>query len=363
MTIVSIGRGLRRGFTLIELLVVIAIIAVLIALLLPAVQAAREAARRIQCVNNLKQIGLAMHNYISSNNCLPMGAYRQYARNSTSAYETSSIFVNLQPFTEGSPLYNACNFSLNIFNNENSTVTGTAITTIWCPSDGTVNKLWILPVGQAIDPTPLPARFTSYCASQGFWMHEPGGGLLSNPSVFQQELTSQYGSFVYMGYPTSYPGGISRGIVSLASITDGTSNTLGISEWNHSVLNENDGSWWHYWFHGSCGDTLFSTMFPPNPDKKTGYTSLPNRTGGDSSISSAGSNHPGGANFCFLDGSVHFLKDTINCWQYAGNPRFPVGVTNDPSTFLWSMVPGTRLGTYQQLSTIAGGEVVSADQY
>jgi prepilin-type N-terminal cleavage/methylation domain-containing protein/prepilin-type processing-associated H-X9-DG protein len=365
MRIVPNDRGSRRGFTLIELLVVIAIIAVLIALLLPAVQSAREAARRIQCTNNLKQMMLAMHNYMDGNNCLPMGAFRQYARGTMSAYESASVFVTIQPYTEGSALYNAINFSVNIFNNENTTVTGTAISTIWCPSDGSVNQIELLDgAAQGIDPGTLPVRFTSYAACSGYWFHEPGTAVLANQSIFQAELTSQFGAFVYMGYPYNFPGGLSRGTVSIASITDGTSNTIGVAEWNHSKLNTNDASYWHYWFHGAAGDSLLTTMFPPNPDNKTGYTSLPNRTGGDSSISSASSNHPGGANFAFLDGSVHFLKDTINTWQTAGNPRMPVGVTNTQSpNFQWIMAPGTQLGTYQKLSTIAGGEVLSADQY
>src|SRR5882757_6862394 len=93
---------ISRGFTLIELLVVIAIIAVLIALLLPAVQAAREAARRAQCVNNLKQIGLAMHNYESTMGSLPPGCKQ-------SSYGTWVMFI--LPFLEGNPLYNAWNFN------------------------------------------------------------------------------------------------------------------------------------------------------------------------------------------------------------------------------------------------------------
>src|SRR5579871_903720 len=97
-----IPRLRRPGFTLIELLVVIAIIAVLIALLLPAVQAAREAARRAQCINNLKQIGLAMHNYESSNGSLPPGVKQ-------SAYGTWIVFI--LPYLEGNPLYNAWNFN------------------------------------------------------------------------------------------------------------------------------------------------------------------------------------------------------------------------------------------------------------
>jgi prepilin-type N-terminal cleavage/methylation domain-containing protein/prepilin-type processing-associated H-X9-DG protein len=362
MTIAPDGRGPRRGFTLIELLVVIAIIAVLIGLLLPAVQAAREAARRIQCTNNLKQHALAMHNYIDSNLCLPMGAFKQYGSGWRGPYGSASIFVTLQPYTEGSAVYNSVNFSINIFGAENTTVDGTALTTIWCPSDGTVNQLELLPPGQGIDNVNLPVRFTSYTACSGYWFHEPGAALLTNSSVFQTQLTNQFGAFVYMGYPPTVPNAVGRGVVTLGSVTDGTSNTIGIGEWNHSVLNTNDQSYWHYWFHGDAGDSLFTTMFPPNPLKKTGNTSLPSRIGGDAMISSAGSNHPGGANFAFLDGSVHFLKDTINSWMQAGNPMYPVGVTFDTNN-TWTMVPGTQLGTYQKLSTIAGGEVISADQY
>jgi len=130
----------RRGFTLIELLVVIAIIAVLIALLLPAVQAAREAARRAQCVNNLKQIGLAMHNYQSSNNCLPPGC-------KGCCWGTWLIFI--LPNIEQTSLYNAWNtcgnyttpngpydLAFRYAGAANITVTSTKINAYLCPSDG-----------------------------------------------------------------------------------------------------------------------------------------------------------------------------------------------------------------------------------
>ena len=104
----------KRGFTLIELLVVIAIIAVLIALLLPAVQAAREAARRMQCVNNLKQIGLALHNYHSANDCFPMGSgsgVLTYPPPPYQAKECWAVHGAILQFLEQMPLYNAINFN------------------------------------------------------------------------------------------------------------------------------------------------------------------------------------------------------------------------------------------------------------
>jgi prepilin-type N-terminal cleavage/methylation domain-containing protein len=134
-------RPLRRrlGFTLIELLVVIAIIAVLIALLLPAVQAAREAARRAQCTNNLKQLGLAAANYESTNGCFPGDSYTGTTFNPP-AYsykypESFSVFVRTLPFFEQSPMYNACNFSLNAGAPDNLTIGAVAVASLICPSD------------------------------------------------------------------------------------------------------------------------------------------------------------------------------------------------------------------------------------
>jgi prepilin-type N-terminal cleavage/methylation domain-containing protein/prepilin-type processing-associated H-X9-DG protein len=346
----------RPGFTLIELLVVIAIIAVLIALLLPAVQAAREAARRAQCTNNLKQLGLAVQNYVSANNVLPADSYSGL-QNWQYKYPNFSVFVFLTPYLEQQPTYNATNFNLSNYEPDNITIAGIAISALMCPSDpwqptlistatpfaSFVEHVKALPAGNWMQ------QFTSYGACQGTF-----------PGTWQQS----YGT----GELAQYNGVIfNDSAISLAAITDGTSNTFLFGEraqtlfriWDPTYQNS-DGSWnSHHWF-----DTMVATYFPPNVATSS---SVPAFTGGIPS--DATSMHPGGVNYGFCDGSVKFIKNSISSWQFTSattpgfyNVALPAGVTY--TNYIFSGTPGmTQQGVYQSLSTRAGGEVISADQY
>jgi prepilin-type N-terminal cleavage/methylation domain-containing protein/prepilin-type processing-associated H-X9-DG protein len=370
-------RERRRspGFTLIELLVVIAIIAVLIGLLLPAVQAAREAARRIQCVNNLKQLGLATHNYISSNNCLPFGVYRQRGFDGSGyPYTSGGVFIFLSQFYEQTNVFNNINFITNIYDAVNTTVSGFGLSVMWCPSDGTISQPHqYAPADNAALEAGVPMKmyYTSYAGCVGTWFLSPRYDVPQ--PAWGAAAAQQNGAIVYAGYasPEFASGstivGLNRAPVALAAVTDGTSNTIGFSEHAHGKYSPTDQVCWNWWSSGNTGDTVFSTMYPINPFNKVANQSFDKYHGySDTYVGSAASFHPGGANFCFLDGSVKFLKDTINSWPIVttGAGTYPNGVTPEStSCFCWLVTSGTPFGLYQALSTVAGGEIISADQF
>ncbi len=368
------------GFTLIELLVVIAIIAVLIALLLPAVQAAREAARRAQCTNNLKQLALAANNYESSNGAFPGGSYSQYngglpADNNCSTGaapctfpENFSCFVRMLPFTEQAPMYNSVNFNLTSGNFENLTIAGVRLNILQCPSDNTNDPI-------QINTSLATASFNSVANNPGLPM-PPGNWMQAfsdyagNAGTWDFGYASWKGSTIFGMYNgTIY----NDSTVTIAAVTDGTSNTFLFAEHSKAKAVLND----PYYFSSDCSwqsgrwyDTLFSTLYPMTTNLQ-GNQAMANGPYGYYAITIATSMHPGGANFAFCDGSVRFLKQTIASWTFNSNNQDPYGnaipdgaiATKQSNGEILYQIGAARLGVYQQLSTRAGGEVISSDSY
>ena len=347
-------RTSRPGFTLIELLVVISIIGVLIALLLPAVQSAREAARRAQCINNLKQIGLAAQNYATALDALPQGMSLQPDANDPGqpcpgACSTShSIFVSLLPYMEQQPMFNAVNFKMNIFNAQNFTISATGIGGLLCPSDYKISEPVTLPDGWQLDPGATTMRYTSYAGNTGTWM-----------LWFQQDFPPQRSMTGLFHI---------RSAVRLAEITDGLSNTIAFGERAHSMLDADSAVSWNWWTSGNYGDTMFCTLYPMNPFKTMdglAASQFADSTGDDRQapfIISASSMHPGGANFAFMDGSVRFIKETVQSWPQDPKTGTPVGLTFGPNR-PYKETGVVRRCLYQALSTRDGGEIISADSY
>jgi prepilin-type N-terminal cleavage/methylation domain-containing protein/prepilin-type processing-associated H-X9-DG protein len=332
----------RRGFTLIELLVVIAIIAVLIALLLPAVQAAREAARRAQCVNNLKQMGLALHNYESANAVLPPAKVRNGGCACTTK-PVSPFILNTTLFTmilsnlEQTSLYNAYNFSQPSSNNTyqncyslspgasafaNTTVVGTLVSVYACPSD--MAPQIVTPDDATTGPySRMNARRSNYLACAGQYND-------NNCPVSSGGTT---------GYSSSLQGTFNNDTsVSFAQISDGLSNTCVIGESPQEHSSKDYGPYWGAGCHTSTHAIVY------NPSHAWAPTSLPNRSMLEifgyardplqrPYAWRLGSKHPGGLNMLFGDGSVKFIKNSINAY------------------------------TWFALHTIGAAEVVSSDSY
>jgi len=352
-------RADRRGFTLIELLVVIAIIAVLIALLLPAVQAAREAARRSQCTNNLKQIGLGALNYESTYGCYPPGCTGMWVLNTSGVSDVTprsshSYLVSELHFLEGGTIWNALNASLHVNKCANSTVQGAGSGYLWCPSDGKVTAN--LDLGATTSDfsgwcpgNSVRMRFTSYGGCSGPWQDWRG----ASPYTSTNFPTVQANMVGMINQYTT---------VSIASVTDGTSNTIYAGEWAYGKLVGNDLNCWHWWTSANYGDTMFTTMYPPNPQIKIVQDGL-------LFPQSASSFHPGGVNVVFADGSVHFIKDSIQSWPMptgtgANSIPLPPQVTFPTawaSGGVFTPVAGSNLPVWQALATRKGGEVISAD--
>ncbi|HTN76071.1 MAG TPA: DUF1559 domain-containing protein [Pirellulaceae bacterium] len=318
----SLLKSCRRAFTLVELLVVIAIIGVLVALLLPAVQSAREAARRMQCGNNLKQLGLALHNYHGTNNRFPFGASHPTNTNwgTINNDHHGSFIVGLLPYFEQQAMYDACDFKTDTAFNS-ALPGGQKIHEIWlsallCPSDE--KKYW--------DGNPLYAGAAGTTKGQK-WATSNYSVSIGNQAFGACPFSgNMFGTGAAGHGDTMDPGQISGVFGHLAwgaaieEIRDGTSNTIAIGEIRPKCS-------WHArdgWMHINA--LWFATTCPINykncPDEP-GYTASCAASTAWSCDMGFKSRHPGGAGFAFCDGSVHFLSDNIdyNTYQKLGDRR------------------------------------------
>jgi prepilin-type N-terminal cleavage/methylation domain-containing protein/prepilin-type processing-associated H-X9-DG protein len=327
------------AFTLIELLVVIAIIGVLIALLLPAVQSAREAARRMQCTNNLKQIGLGMHNYEIAVGTFPIGNALTVlpAQGRTLDDNGWSVPARLFPYMEQAAAFNVANFTIKYSDRQNATVIAMKVNFLICPSE----------------PNDTPTDVRYHVGSYGFAM---GGWYIWNPQgprptgMFGinfarriQEIRDGTSNTVVASEGKTFQPNLRNcsGIAGTPNVVPSPQEMRQIIAGGFSQCRSDRGPGKVRWSNFNSYYSGLTFALPPNPRSTAG----PNHVDFDLitvdendgwptfAAVSARSHHPGGVNALFADGSVRFVKETI-----------------DP--FAW-----------RALGTVAGGEVVSADQY
>jgi len=330
----------RRGFTLIELLVVIAIIAVLIALLLPAVQAAREAARRSQCINNLKQIGLAMHNYAGANGAFPPAKIYSGSCAGTPGGRVlnTTALVMILGYMEQTPLLNAYNFSqagnMSSYNVAspapvgsayvNTSVVGAVVASYFCPSDA----------------APQIVNDANTASANPYWRQfAHRGNYLVNAATYTEGNCP--------GVANTLPGLNLQGpfyndlSASIADIRDGTSNTILVGE-SYQGPSKFSSSYGPYWGSGTHTSTHGRILPPTNTQAAAclpnGYSGIfyPTAAPASQKLPYAwvfSSPHSGGINVGMADGSVKFIKNSINIYTWWG------------------------------LATINGQEVISSDAY
>jgi len=312
------SRSYKKGFTLVELLVVIAIIGVLVGLLLPAVQSAREAARRMSCTNNLKQLGLGLQNYHDTNNSFPPGGiwWTNNTGNANFAKNRGSLLVYLLPFIEEKALYDAFDLEQNPCYQQfpggaaaggTPYIAGTVISVYRCPSDPSPERNEIVVNG--IQPGQL-AMF-SYAASKG--PTRTG----NNPAGRCPERAA-YDAYNYSTTDNNPAGPFTRMgrnyTCVMSDVDDGLSKTIFMGEvMGNCALPIQRG-----WAHSSNTQGMISTIYPINydtcnQDQSKGPCAWWNNWSTEFGFKSE---HPSGANFVMGDGSVHFVSEQIDHWTY-----------------------------------------------
>jgi prepilin-type N-terminal cleavage/methylation domain-containing protein len=344
-----VKRNLHGGFTLVELLVVLSVVGLLIALLLPAVQSAREAARRSQCLANLRQIGLASANYADGERCFPWGRVTTYDErvagpnpNCSAAYVDKSYLVQLLPYLEGSVTFDAFNHQVSMFAPENDTPRRNGLSVFVCPSDSG-ESFEVPTAGMTPFIAPVPSRWktspTSYAGS--FGAHP----VLGMPAVFPD-----------CKVPPAVLGqadGMLTDVVPIRErdVTDGLSKTMFAAERAFVVFREqssprpDEGFYHGWWFSGNLGDSLFVAYDPPNAFKK-------GRRGFADYCGSA-SMHDGGLHVLMGDGSAHWVSDSVNSWPFDDAAGVPKGATRNADSSFSNLPPR---GVWQAMATRAGND-------
>src|SRR5262245_30296654 len=335
-----------RGFTLIELLVVIAIIAVLIALLLPAVQAAREAARRIQCTNNLKQLGLGLHNYESTWEAIPPSMIFVKVGNgpATTTGEGWSVHGRILPYMEQGPMFNSINFTGNYKAVENATVAGQIVSVFLCPGE---------PRQERVIENEVLVAPTSYGWCMGDWYvwsaNGPQGRSAFHPLRSRRlaEFTDGLSQTLLAAEVKTYQGQLAD-CGTLSQINHPSNipmpelppETVAPEYFGGACELEGDAH--TAWAEGAIHQSGMTTSWPPNKrilggPARNQDVDLASAEETDVTPTfaafTARSYHPGGVNVLMGDGSVKFFKDSIS-----GR-------------------------TWRALGTVAGGEVISSDSY